>query len=336
MKRVIAVYDVDPFYADRFAKVANQKETVPFTVIAFTSIERLKRYMEENPVEILLVDVGARELVKDCPARQILTLSDGELIPVEKGQASIYKYQSAEGILREVMACYSAAPETEAAVSGVAAKIIGVYSPVNRCLKTSFCLALGQIMSRDHKVLYLNLEDCSALAKLMPESFKGNLSDALYYYRQGNYNWVKLATMVYTWGGLDYIAPARYPEDLASVTAETITGFLSCLAREGVYDAVIVDIGQFGRLAAEILDICQTVYMPVKEDVLSAAKIEIFEEYLDASGPKNLRCQIQKLKLPYHSNFSRREDYLEQLIWGELGDYVRRLLKGKINEQDAG
>ena len=79
------------------------------------------------------------------------------------------------------------------------------------------------------------------MAKLMPESFKGNLSDALYYYRQGNYNLVKLATMVYTWGGLDYIAPARYPEDLASVTAITITGFLSCLAREGVYDAVIVD-----------------------------------------------------------------------------------------------
>ena len=29
MKRVIAVYDIDPFYADRFAKVANQRETVP-------------------------------------------------------------------------------------------------------------------------------------------------------------------------------------------------------------------------------------------------------------------------------------------------------------------
>ena len=334
MKRVIAVYDVDPFYADRFAKVANQKETVPFTIIAFTSIERLKRYMEENPVEILLVDVGARELVKDCPARQILTLSDGELLPVEKGQTSIYKYQSAEGILREVMACYAAVPEAETSATGTPARLIGVYSPVNRCLKTSFCLALGQIMSRDHKVLYLNLEDCSALAKLMPESFKGDLSDALYYYRQGNYNWVKLATMVYTWGGLDYIAPARYPEDLANVTAETVTGFLSCLSREGVYDAVIADIGQFGRLAAEILDGCQTVYMPIKEDVISAAKIEIFEEYLEDSGRQSLKKRIQKLKLPYHSNFSRREDYLEQLIWGELGDYVRRLLRGPVNEQN--
>ena len=59
MKRVIAVYDLDPFYADRFAKVANQKEKVPFTIIAFTSVERLKAYMDENPVEILLVDADA-------------------------------------------------------------------------------------------------------------------------------------------------------------------------------------------------------------------------------------------------------------------------------------
>ncbi len=336
MKRVIAVYDVDPFYADRFAKVANQKEAVPFTVIAFTSVERLKRYMEENSVEILLVDAGAREMVKDLPARQILTLSDGELQPVEGGIASIYKYQSAEGILREVMASYGAAPEESPVAAGVPSTLIGVYSPVNRCLKTSFCLALGQIMAREQKVLYLNLEDCSAMAKLMPESFKGDLSDAFYYYRQGNYNWVKLATMVYTWGSLDYIAPVRYPEDLSSMTSEDIKGFLMCLAGEGVYDSVIVDMGQFGRMAAEILDSCQIVYMPVKEDIISAAKIEIFEEYLEASGRQKLKKRIQKLKLPYHSNFSRREDYLEQLIWGELGDYVRRLLKGRFHEQAVG
>ena len=115
------------------------------------------------------------------------------------------------------------------------------------------------------------------------------------------------------------------------MTAETVAGFLSRLSGEAVYDAVIVDIGQFGRLAADILDGCDTVYMPVKEDVISAAKIEIFEEYLEASGRQKLQKRIQKIKLPYHSNFSRREDYLEQLIWGELGDYVRRLLREKRN-----
>ena len=39
--RIMAVYDVDPFYADRFADFVNQKEKVPFTVMAFTTLERL-------------------------------------------------------------------------------------------------------------------------------------------------------------------------------------------------------------------------------------------------------------------------------------------------------
>ena len=34
MKRIMAVYDVDPFYADRFAEFVNRKETVPFTAVA--------------------------------------------------------------------------------------------------------------------------------------------------------------------------------------------------------------------------------------------------------------------------------------------------------------
>ena len=185
-------------------------------------------------------------------------------------------------------------------------------------------------MSKERKVLYLNLEDCSSLSKLMPESFKGDLSDAFYYYQQGLYNWVKMATMVYTWGTLDYIAPARYPEDLSKMSSGQIAEFLECVAGEGVYDCIIVDVGQYGRLAADILDVCQVVYMPIREDGISMLKIEVFEEYLEASGRRKLREKIQKLKLPLQSYVSRGDNYLEQLMWGELGDYVRQLLRGRL------
>ena len=42
MKHILAVYDVDPVYAARFAEVVNQKEKIPFEVVAFSSIERLR------------------------------------------------------------------------------------------------------------------------------------------------------------------------------------------------------------------------------------------------------------------------------------------------------
>ena len=120
--------------------------------------------MDENPVEILLADIDAVDLVRDLPARQIFTLTDGEFVEVEEFP-NIYKYQSADGILREVMACYQIEDNREFTPVGKPSSLIGVYSPVNRCLKTSFCLSMGQILSKERKVLYLNLEDCSSLSK---------------------------------------------------------------------------------------------------------------------------------------------------------------------------
>lgn len=69
--------------------------------------------------------------------------------------------------------------------------------------------------------------------------------------------------------------------------------------------------------------------MPIKEDAISQAKVEEFEEYLQAAGQEKVLDRIRKLKLPYHSTFGKRESYMEQLLWGELGDYVRHLLRGK-------
>ena len=47
---------------------------------------------------------------------------------------------------------------------------------------------------------------------------------------------------------------------------------------------------------------------------------------MKAAGSELLQGRIHKLKLPYHTSFGRRDTYMEQLLRGELGDYVRRLL----------
>ena len=73
---------------------------------------------------------------------------------------------------------------------------------------------------------------------------------------------------------------------------------------------------------------CDVIFMPVKEDSVSAAKLEEFDEYLQVSKREDLKDRIRRVKLPYHSSFGRKDTYMEQLLWGELGDYVRTLLKG--------
>ena len=325
----MAIYDVDPFYGVRFADFINQKEKTPFTAMSFTSLAKLKEYAQEHSIELLLIDRGALREVGEIRARQIVTLVDGEVVELREEQPVVYKYQSGESIMREVMACYCDQEVDEPpTVLGAKAGVMGVYSPINRCLKTSLCLTLGQLLAKSERVLYVNLEEYSGLAKLLGVEHLQDLSDVLYLYRQGAYSWLKLKAIVHTWGGMDYIPPVRYAEDLNQVAPEEIALLVERIARESGYEKVILDVGQMGKGAISLLRLCDVIYMPVKDDCISAAKVEEFEEYLEIAGVGKIREKIQKLKLPYHNSFGRRDTYMEQLLWGELGDYARRLIHG--------
>ena len=100
------------------------------------------------------------------------------------------------------------------------------------------------------------------------------------------------------------------------------------LALEMGYEYLVVDVGRPGGSLLPILGACDIVYMPVKEDGISAARLEELDEYLEMVERPDIQEKIRRVKLPYHNDFGRRETYLEQLLWGELGDYVRQLLKG--------
>lgn len=330
MRRVMAVYDVDPQYASRLADVVNQKEKMPFEVVAFTSLERLKSFGKENTIELLLVSAHVgREEFRDLKVHKIMKLADGETLRTEEEYPSIYKYQSCDGIIRDVMACYCEEEAERCSMTTVrSACVTGIYSPVGRCLKTSLALTIGQLMGQDSRALYITLEEYSGLSVLTGETFKEDLSDLMYYFEQKNGSLLRLNSMLHSIGSLDYIPPARYPEDLAHIGPEQTAALLKRIAQDGGYDNLILDVGSYGRRVFPILSLCNIVYMPVKEDSVSLAKLEEFFRHLDGSGNGELREKIKKLKLPFHNGFGRRENYLDQLVWGELGDYARQLLRG--------
>ncbi|WP_124068340.1 hypothetical protein [Clostridium sp. E02] len=330
-KKVMAVYDEDPLYTERFAEYVTLKKLVPFSVMAFIDFNELVTYGMNHEIELLLLSSSISwEQIQKIGAGKVVLLSDGT-VPIQTPCKAVYKYQNTDGILREIMAEYRIdREETGYLLAEKKGKIMGVYSPINRCLKTSFSLAAGQILSRDKKVLYLNLEDYSGFGRLIGETYKGGLSDLLYDYSQEGFDFRRLGSVVYTWGELDYVPPVRYPEDLLMVTAKDMADLISHLSRESIYQIILMDLGQYGKKAAELLEVCDHVYMPVKDDFVSMAKVDEFEDYLTTSGHQSLKDRIQKIKLPYHCTFGRKESYLEQLLWSELGDCTRQIIRNQL------
>ncbi len=332
MEKIMAVCDVDPEYARQFAEAANERGRTPFTVIPFSGVEPLLEYAKKHEIEILLLGASVtEEMAAGIKARSVIRLSEGG---AERGQEKspwVYKYQSVDGVIREVMAAYCREPMEETYVLlGKRAVVLGVYSPLGRCRKTALALTLGQQLAREGKVLFVSFEEFSGFSRLLETGQKQDLSDVLYFFRQGDFHVMRLRSMVYTLRDMDYILPVQYPEDLEQVSGEDAGLLLEKLAGECGYEYVVVDVGHSLRNRIPVLERCDTIWMPILEDGISAARLEEFDDYLRVTGREHLDEKIRRLKLPRPQGPIRREACLDQLLWGELGDYVRQLMKGGI------
>lgn len=249
MIKVMVVYDEDPLYAGRLAEYVNQKETFPFQAMAFSDLEKLKAYGRDHEIAILLVGERVREEAKEIKAGLKMLLCDGEFVSQE--EASVYKFQSGDCILQEVMACYcTVPPEPGLALMGKRALIMGIYSPIGRCGKTSFSLTLAHMLGKSQGVLFISLEEYSGFSKLVCGGYEQDLSDVFYLYRQGDFNWLKLKSLILSHGNVDYIPPAAYGEDLDQAQPEEIAGLLKQIGTESGYERIVVDMGHMGAGAA--------------------------------------------------------------------------------------
>lgn len=335
MKKIMAVYDEDPFYAERLSDYVNRKEKGIFKAQAFTSKERLEAFAKETEVDVLLTGVpGDAEAISGLKAAQKIYLTEERDADGVREQSEIYKYQSGDDIIRDVMAVYCERAEIKRELPGLVSKdkrVIGVYSPVGRCGKTSLSLSIGQVLAKDEKVLFITLDTFSGFTHILDEQWKRDMSDLLYYYKQGRFHALRLNPIVYYLGDMAWLPPLRYPDDYSQVTAAEMADFLLQILNVSVYDTIVLDIGNFDRQVLPILEICRVVYMPVKEDMISQAKIKEFEAYVERFGNKGIKEKFYKIHVPLMTGTKRMEHFPQELLWGDMGDFVRGLLKGQRN-----
>ncbi len=334
MKRILAVMDRDAIFAEELAACANLKGLTPYLVIAFEDPESLDNFIQHQPVDILLngTDMDEGE-IKKLKVGQVIKLSEGSRFKSHKGREdpakkeafSVCKYQACDSLFREVMSLLKSRDDM-ISDEGLKSQIIGVASCVARCQKTGFAITLGQILAESARVLYLNLEDCSGLSALTGTVYKSSLSDLIYAQRQGSITEGILGSATYKLGALDYIAPVSCGEDLEEIRAGELSELIERLAMEEHYEVMILDIGNLGRNIFPLLELCEIIYSPVKDDPVSEAKIAEWKEQLSGFGGEDLLGRVRLLHLPPVQGEECVEDHFNSLLYGEMGKMVRDLL----------
>ena len=333
MRRIMAVADRDGVYASRLAGYLNEQESIGFKTSAFSDLGAFREYRKNVRVEILLISeelAGMAHGLTDG-SKVILLSEDGFVGDGEKrpfGAPAVFKYLPADRMAREIMRLYSDDDSRSLGrASAEQCEILGIYSPVNRCGKTTLALTLGLVRARRGRTLLIPLEEYAGVYRNIGPEPESDLSDVIYCYLQGLYSWSRLKAAVHSFGGLDYIPPVRCMEDVSQLAAEDMARLFRRIAEEGGYSTMIIDFGSFGRRAAELLELCGRIFMPVTRDPFSGLKVAAFREYLERSGKEELTDRLVRCELPFEPEKMR--DYANALLpvyeSGAMYDFAERL-----------
>ena len=257
---------------------------------------------------------------------RILILSESGASP-EGGPACVSKYQKARCIVDALLRLPGAGDlQTGTSIRhGKALTLIGFYTPVSRALQTTLALTMGQLLSAEGPALYLNLEPCSGLDRLLGLSGEDSLTDLIYYNECAPERFpARLGAMAQEVNGLFCLPPPRSAMELSSLAREQWTGLFKAIDRVTDYRYLILDLSARGDCFLETLRLCDRIYTIEREDPVSAARLSSYEDLLRSFHYEDLVMKTKRLKLPL---FREMPSSMKFLTHGPLADYARELIR---------
>ncbi len=336
--RILALCDPEADYAGQLSAYLQRNKGFPWEVKVYTGIRELAESEADERIDLLLVaeSVYAPELPVEAKDTVLLNESGMVRWPSLK---NVNKYQPAEEVLKQLLEIYMEKEESfyPRLDSAVGTRIIGMYSPVRRCLQTTFALTYGQLLAEKYRTLYLNFEHHAGIPELLPGEKGKDLSTLLYYMKADEGKFVlRMRLLIQKKGKLDYVAPAYMGQNLIYITAMEWQQLIGKIQESGEYDYIILDLSERMQGLMELLRKCCRVYTLVKEDRIARCKIDQYEQILALYEYEDVKEKTRKQQLPL---FRHLPEHIEQYTRGDLADHVRKLIEeeqGQALQQEKG
>ena len=335
--RRLIVCDPDRDYGSALADYIRRNEC-GYEVETYTDAETFAADSKGRDISLLLIQeeflnqvnvlYDGEDLLKAPEVKRYFILTE-DRATADNEDGGIYKYQSARNLISiigdDIESRHRISEDTRY-YQGV--RLIGVYSPVNHTLKSTFAMTLGQILAEEKPSLYINLEGYSGLYEMLNIRKEGSLLDLMYDY---SLHPDEIFNILFKYSvrmdELNVLIPARSPFELQEVEPSLWMSFLSDLTSSGRFGSIILDISDAVRGALDLMNVCSEIYTPLRKDSFSVAKLKDFTEMLlRCPGGEELDSRIVKLKFPY---FEDIDGSLSDLKHSRLSRYIRNEICGE-------
>ncbi len=298
----LVICDRELGYANTLAENILEREELGVNVLIFSSVEKAMCFAERNQIHILIIDAELCEQREQYPKAEVYFVMVTEKYHnIDETIKPIYKYQNATRIIGDIFEAYVEKTEKNVLKGHANSQVCleAVYSPIRGIGKTKFAIAWGKELARNHKVLYLNLEEYPGFEVNGPDETKLNIGDLLYFMKQktGNLG-LRLQSAVQKLGNMDYIPPIYLASDLKAVREEEWMELLIEILSLGFYDFIILDIGECVQGLFRILQMCDHVYTPTADGESERQKVFRYEQCLERMGLEKILRISQQFVLP--------------------------------------
>ena len=298
-KVVIGLYD-KTVYSERFAEYFcnNKNNCIDFMI--FTVFDKISEFVKKGKLDVLLLGQEYIDEIKNTKEiGKIIVLSEGNYVMEGEKYPVVFKYQSVENIINEVLENIAddekiRLEENNKNPVKINTELIGVYSSdsVNLALKYGVDLAIKTAKVKKTLLVCLDqlngLDGALRLENNMCEQFFSyvrGMSEVIYYLnKKGSKLALKLQSIICHRGGVDCIYSVEDYRDLKYFDIEGVEEFISILSGQMEYETIIFVIGYLNETFIELMQRCDKLYFSAVQDEIDRQRFSSFEKTLMRDG----------------------------------------------------
>jgi len=199
---------------------------------------------------------------------------------------SVFKYQSVERVVGDLLKLCAEKEipffrDRKLFFRREDVEIKAFYAPARHLLQSTIALTMGQMLAKEKKVLYLNLEPYSGFEYLLNKTYEHDLMDILFFLKEEKEKFpLRMEGILERVGDLYYIPPVFCYPDMEEVDSVLWHKLLQRIVDEMDYDIVLLDLTEHTRGLLSLLELCNEIFMCLPGDRLSQAKEEEYEKML--------------------------------------------------------
>lgn len=317
MEQVLAILDGEEAYVSKLIQYINHQNGLVFSAVAFTNEDSLKEYMKRHRPAMLLCESSMYEKLTDAPVCPTMLLSDLSMVRESGGVPIIFKFQSAQEIVKEIFQYYEKVYPTDVHKAEIfQTKVCVVVSPLGGCGVTSVSEQLAKHLSKEHKVFFLSLDPFYVCE--MPEGAEGYaLSEAVYQIKQKSMYTKqnkKIEQCLEKKGNLTTLAGVTHWADLSECMGEEMSQLITEVQSGGDYEYILIDGGEMTDALAGVLGFAGRVF-------------------LLSDGRKGAEQKLLEFRRQFEFRYPNRGSYLMEINVSTLEEAEQCILRQLLKER---